>query len=97
MHLSRRVHEDPIEEESKPQVEEEKGIYDILYTSDSDDEYETLPSGGIQAAVNALRIALKHPSHRIASRNLNATFSSRKMRLAAFDTFDDTAKVHDKD
>lgn len=75
-------------------AEPERGVYDILYASDSDEE-EGLPSGGIQAAVNALRIALKHPSHRIAPRlhANNATFSSRKMRLAPFSSFDDTAKV----
>ena len=42
-------------------MKQKPGIYDALFEEDSDEESFPLPKGGIQAAVNALRLALKHP------------------------------------
>ena len=80
------------EDEESPKSEHSEGLYDILYRNDDDDEDDTPFTGGIQAAVNALRVALKHPSMRLIQRPPTKA-SVTASRTTPFDNFSENIKV----
>jgi hypothetical protein len=87
---SARYSSSPESQRSEPS---EEGLYDVLYRSDEDDEEYDIPfTGGIQAAVNALRVALKHPSMRLIQRPATKQ-SSSSTRATGFDDYSDNIKV----